>query len=91
MATKPRRGIGEAIGSLICFFAVLGTLIALDDRARERVSLQLSGAGLASWTQQARSIASVVLEAAHDQSIEHTPLLIFSVVAVVLVLFMLRT
>lgn len=89
--SKFPRGLGEAIGSLICFLAVLGALVAADDRVRERLSLEMSREGLATWTEHARRVGHVILDVARDQSIEHAPLLVFSVVAVVLVLFMLRT
>ena len=82
---------GEAIGSLICAIGVLGALVAFDDRVRERLSLEMSREGLATWGERASGVATVILAVARDQSIEHAPLLVFSVVAVVLVLFMLRT
>jgi hypothetical protein len=91
MGSQLPRGLGEAVGSLICFTVLLGTLIAIDDRVRDRVTFELSGATLNSWGGQARSVTNVLIEAAHDQSIQHAPLLIFSLVAVVLVVFMLRT
>lgn len=90
---RPRlpRGTGEAIGSLICFIAVLATLVAVDDRVRERISIEMSSEHLATWSERANAIVAVVLDVARDQSIAHAPLLVFSIVAVVLVLFMLRT
>ena len=90
---RPRfpRGIGEAIGSLLCFVGVLGALVAVDDRVRERLSLEMSREGFDTWTERVGAVSNVILDVARDQSIEHAPLLVFSVVAVVLVLFMLRT
>ena len=90
---RPRfpRGIGEAIGSLICAIGVLVALVAFDDRVRERFSLEMSSEGLATWRERGGAVATVILAVARDQSIEHAPLLVFSLVAVVLVLFMLRT
>jgi len=88
---KLARRTGEAIGSLICAIGVLGALVAFDDRVRERLSLEMSSQGLATWGERAGGVATVILAVARDQSIEHAPLLVFSVVAVVLVLFMLRT
>lgn len=91
MSNKLPKGMGEAIGSVICLGAVLGTLIAVDDRVRDQLSMEMSSARIATWGNRASSIVAVLLDVAHDKSIEHAPLLIFSVVAVVLVLFMLRT
>ena len=82
---------GEAIGSLICFIAVLGALVAVEDGVRERFSLEVSRGGVATWGERAGTVASMVFDVARDQSTGHGPLLVFSVVAVVLVLFMLRT
>ena len=86
-----KRSGGEAIGSLICFIAVLGALVAVDDRVRERFSLEVSRGGVTTWGERAGSVASMVFDVARDQSNGHAPLLVFSVVAVVLLLFMLRT
>jgi len=91
MHPKPRRGLGEALGSLICFIVILGALVAIDDRVRDRVSFELSPNHVADWGDRTVTIISVILDVARDQSIEHAPLLIFSVVAFVLVVFMLRT
>ena len=91
MRPKLRRGAGEAIGSVVCFIAVLATLVAIDDRVRERITIEMSSERLATWSERANSVVNVVLAVARDQSIAHAPLLVFSIVAVVLVLFMLRT
>jgi len=91
MRPKFTRGMGEAIASLLCFIGILGALVALDDRVRDRLSFEMSSERLASWGDRAGSVANLIAEVARDQSIEHAPLLVFSVVAVVLVLFMLRT
>ena len=91
MRPKLSRGTGEAIGSVVCFIAVLATLVAVDDRVRERISLEMSSDQLATWSERANGIIAVVLDVARDQSIAHAPLVVFSIVAVVLVLFMLRT
>ncbi len=69
-------------------------LIAFDDRVRERFSRgvvtypsgQLSGA-----EHRLGDVTSVIVGVARDQSIQHAPLLIFTLASAVLVLFMLRT
>lgn len=43
------------------------------------------------WVDRARATAEILLTAARDQSIEHAPLVIFTLAAAVLVLFMTRT
>ena len=37
------------------------------------------------------SFASVVMVAARDQSLDHAPMLVFTMIAILLVIFMLRT
>lgn len=91
MRPKLTRGMGEAIASLICFICVLGALVAIDDRVRDRLSFEMSSQQLTTWGERAGSVVNVILDVARDQSIAHAPLLVFSVVALVLVLFMLRT
>jgi hypothetical protein len=91
MRAKPSKGIAETVGSAICFIAVLGALIATDSRIGQRVSAEISPDGLHGWGDRAGTAFNAVLGFARTQSIEHAPLLVFSIVAVVLVLFMLRT
>ena len=91
MRPKFTRGMGEAIASVMCFICILGALVAIDDRVSERLSFEMSSQRLATWGQRAGSVVDVIVDVARNQSIEHAPLLVFSVVAVVLVLFMLRT
>lgn len=89
-----RRPFRDALLSVGALAVLLLTLVAVDDRVREQVSLRLakpSSAELASAGERVRDLAAVVLEAARDQSLEHAPLMIFVLAATVLVLFMLRT
>jgi len=73
---------------------LLLVLIAADDRVHDlfshrvvaRPSVELASAG-----RQLRDLTSVIAGAARDQSLGHAPLLIFTLAAAVLVLFMLRT
>lgn len=91
MGLQVARRFGEAAGSVVCFLAVLAALVAVDDRVRERIALAVPDGQVATWSEQARVLASVLFDAARDQSIAHAPLLIFTCVAILLVLFMLRT
>jgi hypothetical protein len=89
-----RRPFGDALLSIGALAILLFALVSVDDRVREQVSLRLSArpsVELATAGAQVRDLTSVVFRAARDQSIDHAPLLIFSLAATVLVLFMLRT
>ena len=73
---------------------LLLVLVAVDDRVRSELSLRVMShptAQLAAAGQHARDFTSVIAEAARKQSLAHAPLLIFTLAATVLVLFMLRT
>jgi hypothetical protein len=85
------RSIGETLGSVICFVAVLGALIATDSRIGQRVTAEISTDAFHGWGDRAGTVFDAVVGVARTQSIEHAPMLVFSIVAVVLVLFMLRT
>jgi hypothetical protein len=70
-------------------------LVGVNEPLRQEVALRI-GAGqpaaqAANVGAMVRSLASVVFVAVRDQSIEHAPLVIFVLAAVVLFGFMLRT
>ena len=90
---RPRllKGLGEAIGSLVCFIALLVAVVAFNDRVGDHVSLDVSGVRLASWGQRAGSIADGIIEVGRNHSIAPAPLLVFSALTVVLVLLMVKT
>jgi hypothetical protein len=90
-----RRVINDALISLGALALLLVALVSIDDRVRERVtqllstppsSAEIAGAGV-----QIENVSMVLYKAARDQSVDHAPMVIFAVAAVVLVLFMLRT
>jgi hypothetical protein len=88
-----RRVFGDGLISIGAIAALLTILVAVDDRVRERFSGQFAAAPtahLAGAGSHVREVASVVFDAARDQSIEHAPLMIFVLAATVLVLFMVR-
>jgi hypothetical protein len=97
MVRIPRipRGISDTMISIGALGALLMTLVAVDDRVREQVSIRFSGgsasAQLGAAGAHVRDLGAVVMDAVRDQSIEHAPLLIFVLAATVLVMFMLRT
>jgi hypothetical protein len=94
MQSRAQRVMGEMVGSVLCFCAVLTALVAVDPRVRERVVLlfnEASTEGLTSWGYRVNRLADAIVQAVRDQSIDNAPLLLFSVVAAVLVVLMLRT
>jgi hypothetical protein len=73
---------------------LLLVLIGMDDRVREQLSLRVvahPSVELASASRHLTDLSNVIAMAAREQSLSHAPLLIFSLAAAVLVLFMLRT
>ena len=89
-----KRAIGDALISVGALCALIGILVAFDARVREQISMRV-GAGqsavqVAKAEATVRNLASVVIVAARDQSIEHAPLVIFVLAATVLLLCMLR-
>jgi hypothetical protein len=90
-----RRFATGALSAVGGISAVLIGLAAVDERARAEIARVLSGrppsGEIVAAGGQARELAAVALQAMRDQSIEHAPLVIFALAAMVLVLFMLRT
>jgi hypothetical protein len=80
-----------SVGSVAILLLVL---IAFDDRVRDQVSRRVvahPSQELANVGRQASSLTNTIAVAARDQSRGHAPLLIFTLAAGVLVVFMLRT
>jgi len=89
-----RRQLREVVLSVGAVVLLLLLLTAMDDRVRDQVSLRVVAhptVELASAGRQARDLTTVIAEAARYQTIGHAPLLIFTMAAAVLMLFMLRT
>jgi len=90
-----RRATNEALISLGALVLLLVALMSIDDRVRERVERLLtappSSAEIVGVGNDIENVSTVMFRAARSQSIEHAPLVIFGVAAVILVLFMLRT
>jgi hypothetical protein len=94
MVVRARRTLGDALISTGAVMLLLLTLIAIDDRVREQVSLRFRTApttDLVTAGTHVRDLATVLFEAARDQSVSHAPLMVFVVAAMLLTLFMLRT
>ena len=89
-----RRAMGDALMTAGSALVLVITLVAFDDQVRERASQLLSSSStltLAGVGYHLRDVSAILLASAHQQSLAHAPLLIFSLAGVVLVLFMLRT
>ena len=88
------RAIREVLMSVGTVLILLSVLIAFDAGVRDHVSRRVMAhpsAELASVGRQAHDFTNVITSAALSQSRGHAPLLIFSLAAAVLVVFMLRT
>ncbi len=89
-----RRAISDAMMTAGGVLALVVGLVMIDADVRQQIALRLSSnpAGeLAATGDRVRALASVVAVAAREQTLAHAPLAIFTLVAIVLVLFMLRT
>jgi hypothetical protein len=89
-----KRAIGDALismGALCALFVILATFNA---PLREEISMRVGGrpaVQVANMESTVRNLASIVFVAARDMSIEHAPLVLFVLAALVLFAFMLRT
>ena len=95
MSLVTKRAIGDAAISVgaVCVLFVL--LVSFNAPLRDEVSRRI-GAGrptvqAANMGATVRNVASILFIAARDQSIEHAPLVLFVLAAIVLFMFMLRT
>jgi hypothetical protein len=89
-----RRVYREALMSAGTVAILLLVLYAFDDRVRDQVSRRViahPSQEVASVGRQASNLTNAIAVTARDQSRGHAPLLIFTLAAGVLVLFMLRT
>ncbi len=91
MRNVARPRFGDAIVSIVCLATVFGALVVIDDRVRDRFSGLFQEAASGDLASRFSGLFDAVFQAARDQSIANAPMLIFTVVGVVLLLFMLRT
>jgi hypothetical protein len=74
------------------FALVLGALVSIDQRVRDRfLDFITGGDGIATWGNRLADLGGALMSALRYQSIENAPLLIFATVGAVLFLFMVRT
>lgn len=84
----------DILGSAFGFGLVLTTLVVMDPRVSHKFSRALypsPSEKLLSWGERLADLGSVVLVAVREQSIDNGPLLVLTVVAILLVAFMVRT
>lgn len=93
-STIRRSRTRDLIGSVVGFLAVFGTIVLVDPRVWHQMrTVASSGAPneVRDVGKQLEALGNALLTAVRDQSIDHAPLLVFSAVAIVLVVFMVRT
>ena len=81
------------MASGVSLVAVLATLVFVDPRVHDRFSAlmtQASSDGLATWGERVSALGAAIAQVARDRSLDQAPLLVFSVVAAALLIFMLR-
>ena len=82
----------QSMLSLVVFVLVLGGLVSVDTRVKDRFyDLVAGGNGIASWDDRLVQLGDALVSAVRYQSIENAPLLIFATVGAVLFLFMVRS
>ena len=90
-----RRVVSDALISLGAVLLLLVALVSIDERVRERVERLVttppSSSEIVGVGSEIENVSTLMYKAARDQSVEHAPMVIFAVAAVVLVGFMLRT
>jgi len=88
-----RRAFGDTLISIAALGTLITTIVLVDDRVRDQMTLRFGGSSASSELHgvsvHARNIASVVMMAARDHGLEHGPVVLFAVAAVVLVVLML--
>ena len=91
-----RRPLSGGITAAAGVAALVVGLAAIDPRVREQIAGVLSRPSRSSdqivtLGTYFENLLAIVLQALRDQSLEHAPLVIFTLAALVLVSFMLRT
>jgi hypothetical protein len=78
--------------SIAVFAIVLGGLVSIDERVRDRFLAVVHGDdALTPWGDRVSDLGGALMTAVRNQSIENAPLLIFATAGGVLFLFMFRT
>lgn len=89
VGTNMKLGLRQGLLSIVIFAVVLAGLVSVDERVRDRVNDLVSGGGTVSpWGDRAGDLGHALMSAVRHQSIENAPLLVFTAVGAVLVVFM---
>lgn len=95
MTRAMRRHVFGGLTAAGGFGALVVALALFDGRVRDQLSNVFARRGptneIATAGARAQELLAVLAQVVTDQSIEHAPLVIFGLAALVLVLFMLRT
>lgn len=90
-----RRNAYSFVTSAAGIGAILVGLVVIDPRVREQAMALARGKGptgeFASAGERVQELGYIALQAVRDQSIEHAPLTLFALAALVLFVLMLRT
>jgi hypothetical protein len=90
-----RRAVGEAMMTVGGALVLVLTLVLLNDHVRDEIGSVFDahhpGASVSGLAVRLGDVVAIVAMAAREQSMEHASLVIFSLAAAVLVVFMLRT
>lgn len=78
--------------SMTAFALVVGGLVYVDPRVRDKFSQLVSGGnGISSWDNRIVDLGAVLIAAIKSQSIDNGPVVVFAAVGAILFLFMVRT
>jgi hypothetical protein len=92
---RMRRSVFGGLTAAAGVCALVTGLALFDERVRGQIARIMSGKTptdeLVSAGERASDLMTMAMQAVRDQSIEHAPLVVFSLAALVLVLFMTRT
>ena len=88
---KAAAGLRQLVISVAGLLIVVGALVFVDERVRDRLSAFVSGSDGGTLVGRASELLDAMTTALRYQSIENAPLLIFATVGAVLFLFMVRT
>jgi len=89
-----RRVVGDALISMAAPIVLLTVLVAIDTRVRDHVVGMVRddrwSSDVGRMNAELRNVASVIATTAREQSLDHAPLVVFSIAGSALVLAMLR-
>jgi hypothetical protein len=95
MTQTARHPLRDVLTAATGLAALVGGLAIVDGRVRGQLARMFEHRAptdeVRAFGEQAQAFAVIVMQAVRDQSIEHAPMVIFALAALVLLLFMTRT